>query len=183
MPFRKGCSTWNKGKTYEELYGDRADEVRAKASGKLVGRKGNKDWWNDLPEKEKIRQSKIRGENALFRNAQKGKPHRNPEAVSRGVLKYWDKFGRGNWKGPNNPNWKGGPKESPYASDEWRKIAGLVRKRDLNTCQDCWQVGDEVKNRIEVHHIDGNAWNHDFGNLVTLCQSCHNCYRGVQRAS
>jgi len=36
MAFSKGHIPWNKGKVYEELYGDRADKIRSKVSKKLV---------------------------------------------------------------------------------------------------------------------------------------------------
>ena len=179
-PFVKGYTPWNKGKTYEELYGeDRADEIKARASARLKGKESlSKQWWENLSKEEKARISKERSERALQHNAQRGRPHKNRQGVSEGVRKWWDRYGRENWRGEGNPNWKGGPKKLPYASDEWRQAAGLARRRDYNTCQDCGQVGDRPKNRIEVHHIDEDAWNHDLDNLVTLCRICHGYRHG-----
>lgn len=111
-------------------------------------------------------------------NPQYGKPHSNLDAVKNGVIRWWDKFGRENWKGEGNPNWKGGPREHGYASEEYRQACGRVRRRDKNTCQSCDQVGDQPKNRLECHHIDGDDFNHLDSNLVTLCAKCH---RGVHR--
>ena len=187
MAFPKGYIPWNKGKTHEELYGDQADAVKAKYAATMAAmppekkqerRRQAQQAWSNMSLEKKQAISTTRRENALLHNAQKGRPHSNPEAVSAGVQKYWDENGTDHFKGEGNPNWKGGPKEIPYNSDEWRQAAGQTRRRDHNTCQDCGQVGDQPQNRIEVHHIDIDAWNHALDNLVTLCRICHGYRHG-----
>ena len=134
-------------------------------------------WWDSLSSEEKAAHA---AKCTPKRNAQTGKPHANPTGVSQGVRSWWDEFGRENWGGTNNPNWKGGPVDVPYNTLEWRKAAGSARKRDYNTCQDCNQYEDQPKNRLEVHHIDGDPWNHNLNNLVTLCAHCHRLEHGKE---
>lgn len=95
------------------------------------------------------------------------------EELKRISTEWWDTRGRETFKGPGNPNWKGGPINHGYDSDEYRKACGIVRKRDYNSCQICKQIGNLPKNRLECHHIDVNDFNHSPLNLITYCAKCH----------
>jgi len=130
--------------------------------------------------KELIRQKALEGYTSGKRkkmlgelNPQFGKPHSNPGAISKTVKLWWESIDRDSVKGENSPVWKGGPKNHGYDCDEYRQACGRVRKRDNNTCQSCQQEGDKPKNRLEVHHKDGDDYNHADSNLVTLCMKCH----------
>jgi len=54
-----------------------------------------------------------------------------------------------------------------------------VLERDGYVCVDCGYFDDSKKkwSKIIVHHVDASRNsdkpNHDLGNLVTLCKSCH----------
>jgi hypothetical protein len=59
-----------------------------------------------------------------------------------------------------------------------------ILKRDNQKCKLC-----EAKDRLIVHHIDGNGYtnakkpNNDLGNLVTLCKQCHSALHHWQKAN
>jgi 5-methylcytosine-specific restriction endonuclease McrA len=48
----------------------------------------------------------------------------------------------------------------------------LVRKRSGGVCAYCGRV----KHRVAVHHIDHNAKNNTFENMVLMCDQCHDRY-------
>jgi 5-methylcytosine-specific restriction endonuclease McrA len=60
---------------------------------------------------------------------------------------------------------------------EWLRLRKLVLRRDRHTCQSCGHVASDMpltkSDRLEVHHIDGNAHNDRLDNLITLCSTCH----------
>lgn len=78
-------------------------------------------------------------------------------------------------KGPNNPCWKGGRKNSRGPS--WPAARDAARARDGNTCQKCGIFGGPVK--LHVHHkrpfrlFDNHNQANQLDNLVTYCNSCH----------
>lgn len=84
-----------------------------------------------------------------------------------------------NSKGLNNPNWKGGitkDRQVFYSSRKWRKIVKDVFKRDNYQCQRCGIVGKQ-ENKLHIHHIisfKNVNKRDDIGNLILLCQKCHN---------
>jgi hypothetical protein len=56
------------------------------------------------------------------------------------------------WKGPANPNWKGGKTseiQKFYNSPEWKELRTKVFIRDNYTCRDCPQRGGQ----LEANHI------------------------------
>lgn len=61
------------------------------------------------------------------------------------------------------------------STTEMKTIKKQVRKRDIH-CQCC----GEMDKQLQVHHImplsDYPELNCDEGNLICLCQSCHNRY-------
>lgn len=80
-------------------------------------------------------------------------------------------------RGENNPNWKGGctpERQDFYSSEEWKRVARLVKKRDGRTCQRCGASGPDAK--LEIHHIVRFAvvkLRAEPTNLVMLCDPCH----------
>ena len=62
-------------------------------------------------------------------------------------------------------------KKKPFNDLDWKFIRGRIKRRDNYECVRC-----KTKENLEVHHIvprDDGGGDHD-GNLVTLCDSCHN---------
>jgi hypothetical protein len=133
----------------------------------------SRNWFAELtpPEQEQWREDCR--QRALVKNAQRGQPHRNPDAVSRGVQLALAEGRQQRYYGPDNPHWKGGPKDVGYNCQEWRDAAGAARKRDNNTCVKCHQVGDQPSNRIEVDHMCNDTFCRILEHLQTLCARCH----------
>lgn len=100
------------------------------------------------------------------------------------IVKFLNKFGiprrsyseallvNGKSRGANNPAWKGGIAKWSYAPG-WKRIARKIRKRDNYTCQICKSQFPKSSKLLHVHHIDGNKFNNDESNLVTVCATCH----------
>ena len=63
----------------------------------------------------------------------------------------------------NNPNWKGGK----VGSKEHMTIAYR------NYIPECAVCGENDKDMLEVHHIDGNHSNNELDNLIILCANHH----------
>lgn len=72
--------------------------------------------------------------------------------------------------GGNNPCWQGGKKR--YGAG-WRKLRKEIVLRDGSRCQECFRHQTELKNTLEVHHIDYDTLNNNENNLITLCKICH----------
>ena len=49
------------------------------------------------------------------------------------------------------------------------KLKKEIIERDKNKCRIC----REKKKLLHVHHLDGNRFNNDSENLITLCVRCH----------
>jgi hypothetical protein len=75
---------------------------------------------------------------------------------------------RSRLKGENNPNYSTGDRKG-FTPVERREIL----ERDDYTCQDCEQVGGQLR----AHHIEYVSERedlaHDIDNGVTLCEECH----------
>lgn len=91
---------------------------------------------------------------------------------------------KGRFRGPDNPQWKGGPRYrrqawmSRYEYKEWR---AAVFERDEYTCQMC----DKPSNgNIQAHHIrpwsDFPELRFDANNGITLCESCHRSTKSTE---
>lgn len=84
---------------------------------------------------------------------------------------------RPNFRGENNPRWKGGTglkKKKDYNSPEYRQWRKNVFERDKYICQDCY---DGNGGNLEAHHIKEYAkyveLRYDVSNGITLCKTCH----------
>ncbi len=75
--------------------------------------------------------------------------------------------------GENNGRWLGGISKNSYPLG-WNKIfKEQVRFRDNYKCKICDKPEIENMRKLDVHHIDYNRDNLNWGNLITLCRSCH----------
>jgi endogenous inhibitor of DNA gyrase (YacG/DUF329 family) len=79
---------------------------------------------------------------------------------------------RPNQSGEKHWRWKGGVSFLPYAPGWTKALRVSVRQRDGYTCQACLLETREP-GLLVVHHRDWAKTNHDPGNLITLCRSCH----------
>jgi len=75
--------------------------------------------------------------------------------------------------GPKSHAWKGGKSFEPYGLEFNQKLKEQIRQRDQYRCQECFRHQNELKRRLDVHHIDYNKQNNKPENLIALCQSCH----------
>lgn len=53
---------------------------------------------------------------------------------------------------------------------EWTPKRRAVMLRDKGVCAYC----ERTKQRMQIHHINQDATDHDMKNLIALCQPCHN---------
>lgn len=63
--------------------------------------------------------------------------------------------------------WKGGISFELYGEGFTKELKHTIRMRDKFVCQVCG------KNGWIIHHIDYDKQNHEWGNLATVCNSCH----------
>jgi hypothetical protein len=80
--------------------------------------------------------------------------------------------------GPKSAVFKGGPL---YYGPTWPYAKRAARRRDNDTCQNCYNTAEELGKKVDVHHIIPFR---DFGpskhteanqltNLICLCSKCH----------
>ena len=53
-------------------------------------------------------------------------------------------------------------------SREWERARREALRRSDRRCSRCYAVWP-----LDVHHMDGDPFNHDQANLEVLCQTCH----------
>lgn len=70
--------------------------------------------------------------------------------------------------GKNHWNWRGGVQ---FYGRDFKLARPNILNRDEYTCQMCLKTNNDT--RIVVHHIDGDASNNCWDNLVTLCGGCN----------
>lgn len=74
--FKKGYIPWNKGKTYEQLYGNKSEEVKQK------WRKSRKGFRHTEETKKRLRESKLGNKNPMWKG-DKAKEHAGAERARR----------------------------------------------------------------------------------------------------
>ena len=67
-------------------------------------------------------------------------------------------------------------------SPRWHLLRWLCKVRDLGACQDCLKRGIVTRRHLQAHHTTyankGGAFWREWGDLVTLCDSCHAARHG-----
>jgi hypothetical protein len=101
-------------------------------------------------------------------NTQFKKGHKTPE-----VWKIKMRAKRALQIGEKCPAWKGGISFEPYGKEFNKKFKEQIRQRDGFRCQNCFRHQGELKDTLNVHHIDFNKKNNSPLNLISLCKSCH----------
>ena len=51
------------------------------------------------------------------------------------------------------------------------KLKELARQRDNFNCRNCYLL--QIKQKLDIHHIDYDKQNCNIENLISLCRSCH----------
>lgn len=72
-------------------------------------------------------------------------------------------------RGENHYAWKGGVREG-YPK-EYNRVRDSVVQRDGEKCFLCG-IPQSVA-LLDVHHVDGDRYNNELSNLLTLCRKCH----------
>jgi len=140
-----------KDKTYDELYGDKAKEIRKKIGDRQRG----------IP--------KTKEHNRKNKEAHLGKK-RQPFSEE------WKKNIGESQRGEKGSNWQGGKSFELYSQDWTDDLKESIRKRDNYICQECGIHQDELTGfhkLLDVHHVDYNKKNLNPRNLISLCRSCH----------
>ncbi len=75
--------------------------------------------------------------------------------------------------GEKNGNWQGGLTFEEYPIDFNDKLKEEIRKRDGCLCQLCNNLQEELKRKLDVHHVDYDKENCEMDNLIALCGSCN----------
>lgn len=60
-----------------------------------------------------------------------------------------------------------------YGYDFTDKLKEQVRERDGRTCQDCKISERSLRQKLSIHHLNGNKKNNKLENLLSLCKMCH----------
>jgi len=76
-------------------------------------------------------------------------------------------------KGKNAHTWLGGISFEPYGIKFNNDLKEQIRKRDKYKCQECGHIQKQLKDKLNIHHIDYNKKNNIPENLISLCRSCH----------
>lgn len=78
-----------------------------------------------------------------------------------------------NRKGEKCYIWKGGKSFEPYGLDFNNELKEQIRKQDGYRCQECFRHQNELKRKLDIHHIDFVKKHNNAANLISLCNSCH----------
>lgn len=149
-----------RGKTYEEIYGEKkAKLIKEKLS---KANKGNPKVINSLIGRPVNLETRSK-----MRSSQLGR-HHTKETCKKVSENHADVSGE------KNPMFNGWSSREPYGIDWSDKLRERAREKDFNMCHLCGLSQEESHIKLAIHHIDYNKKNNDINNLVTLCSSCHN---------
>lgn len=177
----KGRTVWNKGtkgllksnkkgRTFEDIYGNKAKSMKENISLKLKGRSIDESI-------RKIISNTLKGKKPWNTGKHLSEEHKRKIGNSQLGKK------RIKMSGSNHPNWKGGVSFEPYLPEFNNILKEKIRSRDNYRCQQCFRHQNElfikrknkkiVRSKLSIHHIDYNKKNNDSNNLISLCPICH----------
>ncbi|MCL6578401.1 MAG: HNH endonuclease [Candidatus Bathyarchaeota archaeon] len=117
--------------------------------------------------------SQWKGDEGLVKCIQCGKlirvsPH---EALKRKFCSYscfkeW-------FRGEKVWTWKGGISREPYDEQFNAQLKDKIREKYNFHCALCNRSQQILREKLTVHHKDGNKKNSDEDNLIPMCRSCH----------
>jgi hypothetical protein len=170
MVFIKGNKPWNKG-----MKGGYSEDYRAKLSESHKGLKKSNEV--KLKISKLLKKAHADGRhNGGFKNGNKtwnkGLTKENDERVK----EYGRKISlikKGNFKGENNPNWRGGKSSEEYTKKFNKELKEMIRNKYGRKCLECGYSESELGYKLPIHHIDYDKKNNDENNLIPLCRLCH----------
>ena len=143
---------WKSGKTWNQIALE--SDVSVRTSRRYLARMGYKRDYTFVSRK--------------LKGVPKSQQHRNRVSETRKI--------KGSAKGENNPNWKGGIRNTSipvWNTIEYKIWREFIFKRDHYTCKGCGIKGSY----LEAHHIlprrDFPHLTFDLLNGITLCKKCH----------
>ena len=167
--------------------------------GKPSGMKGKLGWSRGLTKETDPRIAKAAESRAGYRHSEETKEKIGKTSEGRVVTKETRKkisegnagkhdhhgsnnpmYGKGyKIRGEDNPNWRGGTSNFPYAFEFNEEFKILIRERD-NTCQLCGKTKEEEGQNLAVHHIHYDKENicSDADDFVILCNGCNSKVNG-----
>jgi len=129
---------------------------------------------------EKISLSNIGKKKPKLSLALKGKPNPNSGLAKRG--KHYPNISLAK-KGVPNLKLRGKFRDwcatvpfevnKDYPFEFTLELKKQIRCRDNFTCQECKMIEEQLKYKLNIHHIDYNKKNNKPENLISLCRSCH----------
>lgn len=116
----------------------------------------------------------------------------DPRAVNKWLNRHGietRKPGYGSHSGENNPNWRGGSRQTKNYGETWPEQREKALERDGYECRGCGLSNEEhlekYSRSLSVHHVvpvdeyDDVADAHTLENLVSACKSCHRRFEGL----
>ncbi len=179
----KGKVPWNKGLTKytdsrvakygKTLKGRKFSKERCINIG--IGHKGQKSWSEGLTKETDER---------IMRSSKKMLGDKNPtkRLSVRKKISLANKgkhssskteFKKGQFALDKHFNWRGGKSFEPYGVEFNEKLKEYIRRKYFYRCQQCFRHQDELRRKLDIHHIDFNKNNNKEENLIPLCNSCH----------
>jgi hypothetical protein len=191
MP-NKSHTAWNKGKIGLVKMSEETKKKMSESSKKSINpgrfKKGMIPWSKDKHLSEETRKKlSLLGKQRPF----------NPKFTTKGLTAWNKGTGKKNYcldcgkelpnktakrcsycmgkfmTGKNHWNWQGGITIEKYPIDWNDTLKESIRQRDNYVCQECGIHQDELKFKIDIHHIDYDKNNLDTKNLISLCRYCH----------
>ena len=152
---------WQKNLSWNDKLGiKKATEIRNKLSDTTKGRKKSEN------HKRKIGL-------ANKGNERPDLVEYNKKYKSEWMRNYNFKYKSDQVKGSKNPNWHDGVSFEPYGLEFNKELKEEIRKRDNYRCQECHYTEQQLKRKLDIHHIDYDKKNCKPNNLISLCHSCH----------
>ena len=161
-----------RGKTYKQLYGDRAEKIRRKIGDAQKGIPKSEEHNKKVGEAKRGKKRKPFSKEwkKKLGDATRGKTYEeiygsraNIERIKRSE----------SHKGEKSYLWRGGISFKPYGLAFNRNLREIIRDRDKRKCQICGKTEFKNGKKLAVHHINYNKKDNDPKNLISLCKSCH----------